>query len=335
MKVFISWSNEISKQLALSLKGWLPLIFPNTETFVSSEDIRKGTIWWNEIKDALESSDCCIVCLTKHNISSTWVYFEAGVLWERTKNVIPLLFDVPVDTIKETPFGQIQTTQFDKEDLKKLVSAIYEINQDGECQEEIVEKFERNWKVLDTRIKNILNATSTGDVISVEDLSTLLGIEWYTHEWLSDKHNLEKLFKYFSFHLMDDYIEDGPDLISSRLVLSRDCWEQIYNSSTFFLFDENTRGIVADFDKRWGEVIDDGGNYISDENRIGYYKFAGIKYKDPHRDSNLQKYRQIQRRLLELKSPLKEVSYFLQTKYHIDVDQLSERFETIKNVNEL
>ncbi|MFF2501131.1 hypothetical protein [Peribacillus sp. NPDC058075] len=65
MKVFLSWSGEYSKNIALILKEWLPLVIQTLEPYVSSEDIRKGSRWSASIGQELEVSNYGILCLTK------------------------------------------------------------------------------------------------------------------------------------------------------------------------------------------------------------------------------------------------------------------------------
>lgn len=45
MKVFVSWSGELSCQIAEVLKKWIPCIIQSVEVFFSPEDIEKGDNW--------------------------------------------------------------------------------------------------------------------------------------------------------------------------------------------------------------------------------------------------------------------------------------------------
>ena len=42
MKVFVSWSGELSKEIAEVLKKWIPCIIQSVEVFYSPEDIEKS-----------------------------------------------------------------------------------------------------------------------------------------------------------------------------------------------------------------------------------------------------------------------------------------------------
>ena len=45
MKVFVSWSGELSCQIAEVLKKWIPCIIQSVDVFFSPEDIEKGDNW--------------------------------------------------------------------------------------------------------------------------------------------------------------------------------------------------------------------------------------------------------------------------------------------------
>lgn len=125
MKIFISWSGNKSKAIAIALRDWLPMVIQAIDPYVSSEDIHKGERWSNDVSSELEASDFGIVCVTSENVNAPWIQFEAGALSKTISSarVCPLLFDVKVSEISD-PFKQFQVTLFKKEDIKKLVSSI-------------------------------------------------------------------------------------------------------------------------------------------------------------------------------------------------------------------
>lgn len=80
MKIFISWSGTLSCEVAKLLKTWLKCVLQATEPWISSDDIQRGSIWFNDVTDTLNDCSTGIVCLTKGNIKAPWILFEAGGL---------------------------------------------------------------------------------------------------------------------------------------------------------------------------------------------------------------------------------------------------------------
>jgi hypothetical protein len=80
VKIFISWSGEKSREVAIALREWLPAVINSVEPFVSSKDIDPGTRWQMEVAGQLESSAYGIICVASENQSSPWLNFEAGAL---------------------------------------------------------------------------------------------------------------------------------------------------------------------------------------------------------------------------------------------------------------
>lgn len=125
MKIFISWSGEESQRAALALRDWVAVVLPYTETWVSSEDIAKGSRWGIKLADQLETTNCGIICLTPSNIAEPWINFEAGALSKVVtgSQVHPLLLGIQAISLTG-PLSQFQATQFNKSDVKKLVVTI-------------------------------------------------------------------------------------------------------------------------------------------------------------------------------------------------------------------
>jgi hypothetical protein len=68
MKVFISWSGELSKQVADTLGPWIECVLQGTKTWKSDEDIAKGSVSFREISNQLSKSSFGVLCLTPDNI---------------------------------------------------------------------------------------------------------------------------------------------------------------------------------------------------------------------------------------------------------------------------
>lgn len=123
MKVFLSWSGRRSRMVAEALNDWLPRLIQVVRPFYSAE-IEKGTQWGGEIDDALEGTKFGIVCLTRDNLESRWIHYEAGAL-SRTAGarIWTLLLDVRTSDVGQ-PLGKFQATIAEREDILQLVRAI-------------------------------------------------------------------------------------------------------------------------------------------------------------------------------------------------------------------
>src|SRR5262245_19790474 len=80
MKVFISWSGDISKAVASALRDWLPKVIQHVKPWMSEQDIPKGTRWLGYISEQLKEVKTGIICLTPDNQQNPWILFEAGAL---------------------------------------------------------------------------------------------------------------------------------------------------------------------------------------------------------------------------------------------------------------
>ena len=94
MKVFISWSGDISKAVATALRNWLPNVIQSVTPWMSEQDIPKGTRWTHQLNQQLEQVKTGIICLTPDNQRSPWILFETGALAKTLADtyVCPYLF---------------------------------------------------------------------------------------------------------------------------------------------------------------------------------------------------------------------------------------------------
>jgi hypothetical protein len=157
MKVFIGWSGETSHKVALALAAWLPKVIQAVKPFVSSEDIAKGARWSAVIGTELQSSNYGIICITRDNLTSLWVNFEAGALSRDLDKgfVTPFLFDVKTSDI-DGPLSQFQATTNDKDDIFKLLVSINGKQGDERLEKGALEDaFEMRWGALKNQLAEI------------------------------------------------------------------------------------------------------------------------------------------------------------------------------------
>ena len=49
MKIFLSWSGDLSQSVAATLRKHLPLMIQSLDVFMSKHDIESGARWANEL----------------------------------------------------------------------------------------------------------------------------------------------------------------------------------------------------------------------------------------------------------------------------------------------
>ncbi|MGL6401348.1 toll/interleukin-1 receptor domain-containing protein [Aeromonas hydrophila] len=115
MKVFLSWSGERSRLVATLLDEWLRCVLQAIRPWISTKDIDRGALWFNEIQDQLQDTTTGIICLTQENKERPWILFEAGALAKglSTSRVCTLLVDLKPSDIKD-PLAQLNHTLPDR-----------------------------------------------------------------------------------------------------------------------------------------------------------------------------------------------------------------------------
>ena len=160
MKVFISWSGELSKLVAKELTEWLPSIIQSVEVFYSPEDIQKGENWDSRITKELEECKYGIVCLTKENVSAPWIHFEAGALSKSLdSHTSALMVDVVTSDI-QGPLSRFQATRCEKDDFYQLVCGINDASDNKISEKVLKNSFEAIWDKLEIKISAVIKKYS-------------------------------------------------------------------------------------------------------------------------------------------------------------------------------
>lgn len=180
MKVFLSWSGRLSRDIASALDGWLPYVLQSVKPFVSTGDIDKGRRWSEVLASELSSIGYGIIVITHDNLREPWINFEAGAISKALEksSVSPFLFGVDPSKL-DGPLQQFQATVYEQEDVFNLVRSI-NARLDPEHQvafEVLRNEFDAWWPNLKKRIDEILisqqfeNETGYDWLYSTKDLA--------------------------------------------------------------------------------------------------------------------------------------------------------------------
>jgi hypothetical protein len=176
MKLFISWSGELSKEIAEIFREWIPGVIQAAKPYYSPDDITKGTRWSSEISKELDLSKIGIICLTKENLESPWIMFEAGALsknLEKSK-VCPLLFGIEPSDIKG-PLVQFQAAKFSQKEMKKVIKMMNdELDSTSLASEVLDNVFEMWWPKLQEQIEKVVDKARNGDSSALRTERNLL-----------------------------------------------------------------------------------------------------------------------------------------------------------------
>ncbi len=125
MKVFISWSGEKSRLVAIGLKAFLQDVNQRIIAWFSDTDIKAGDRWGNELASRLESSNYGIICVTQESLQSPWVLFEAGALGKVVtgSKVCPYLIDLTRKQLTG-PLSQFQSKEATKEQTLEMLQSL-------------------------------------------------------------------------------------------------------------------------------------------------------------------------------------------------------------------
>ncbi|HEU0077738.1 MAG TPA: toll/interleukin-1 receptor domain-containing protein [Longimicrobiaceae bacterium] len=148
MKVFISHSGPRSRAVAAALNEWLRRVIQAVHPFYSP-DIEKGAKWSGEVDQALGGTDFGILCLTRDNLRSEWIHYEAGALSKTADALIwTFLLDVEPGEVGQ-PLGKYQHTIAEKQDVRKLVQAINNRLVEPLPDGVLNDAFDQNWLRLE------------------------------------------------------------------------------------------------------------------------------------------------------------------------------------------
>jgi hypothetical protein len=126
LNIFLSWSGDKSRIVASTLRDWLPLVFHDkVSPWISTHDIDAGDRGDNAIASQLHQCQFGIVCLSKDNLDSSWINFEAGAISKSVSesHLCTYLIDLTISDIKP-PLSRFQANKADHDGTRRIVESI-------------------------------------------------------------------------------------------------------------------------------------------------------------------------------------------------------------------
>lgn len=195
MKVFLSWSGKMSRDIAVALHDWLPYVIQSVKPFVSTGDIDKGKRWSEALGDELQQIGYGIIIITRDNVREPWINFEAGALSKAVDKsyVSPFVFGVDPARL-DGPLEQFQATVYEREDIFNLLRSINSrIDAEHQVGFDVLRKeFDAWWPDLQKRIDEILvtqqleNETGFDWLYTTKDLTRHMATP--KHVWIVAQH---------------------------------------------------------------------------------------------------------------------------------------------------
>lgn len=150
MKVFISWSGERSKIVAVALKQWLRDVIQALEPWVSEIDIETGDRWSSAVMDQVEASEFGIICLTPENQLQPWIHFEAGAVAKlKTSRVTPYLIHMTSGDVSPGPLTRFQSAESSQDGTWDMITALNNrLDEEALDEDRLRRAFDKNWDYL-------------------------------------------------------------------------------------------------------------------------------------------------------------------------------------------
>jgi hypothetical protein len=214
MKVFISWSGDLSDRVAIALRNWLPSVLQSIEPYVSSEDIDKGARWSADVGKELDATHFGILCVTRENIGSPWLNFEAGALSKSIEisRVSPFLLNVrPAELVG--PLSQFQATLPRLDDVTRLVKSMNAFSERPIDESRLIDAIRMWWPQLERALKDAEEGREHGQQEPER------GVQEMIEELLEITRGLQRQLVYNEMELQPQIV--AADIYPSRSASTR------------------------------------------------------------------------------------------------------------------
>ncbi len=276
MKVFVSWSGNLSKKIADAVNKWLPCLLQTVEVFYSPDDIEKGENWDQKISNELANCKFGIICLTPENVSAPWINFEAGAIAKSLEShVATLMININPSDIKG-PLSRYQATKLEREDFFRLIQDINNNSDSPILSERISNTFEGLWPNIDKDLNEIViahkpntkAAKKSPDAVNSEAVEEILQLVRKQTTILSSPDML--LPRAYIEYIFEGTLPSNLDAIENLLSYLDFAYRRLRNEDFSFVYSILNKFQVIDFIMS----LDNG---LSRRNRAIYEHYADVR----------------------------------------------------------
>lgn len=208
--IFISWSGERSKKIAACFHKWLNKTL-NIKSWFSDKNIIIGQLWEPEIQNALKAGKIGVFFITKDNVFSPWINFEAGAISKGDAKHNVCIVRIDQDEIpKESPLFHYQNCMFDKEGIYNLINNVLR-NKDNLPEKSFKLIFDKYWgNLYEDYLKIIYSENPLKDKNYIPKFRTIIPEDKIDELRTADKRNINNFF-------IQEYEKIDPNSIGERL----------------------------------------------------------------------------------------------------------------------
>jgi hypothetical protein len=168
LKIYLSWSGTLSKQVAELFAKYLSMASPSFDVW-SSQSIEAGMNWNSQIVDALKSCDAILMFVTHNN--SSWMMFEAGMAHSLGKLLIPITVGVTPSDLTG-PIAQFQSVNIESSAaINNLIQMLLDKNDESyDSRLNSIHKWETSYSSLQSELNSLLKKDEAEKTLRNKDI---------------------------------------------------------------------------------------------------------------------------------------------------------------------
>jgi hypothetical protein len=202
MKVFLSWAQDESRQMARAMRTFLMDTLPGLTVFMSEYDIEGGERWGARLAKELEETNFGVFLLTPGSVKSQWLIYEAGAVAKLPSGrVHGLLRGVSTKDIAG-PLTQFQHKPFGREACHTLVEQLNRASESRREPASLTRAFEKFYPDLETAVEGIKSEGLGEGELSPRSVDVVL------EELVIRVRGLERMF-------IDDLKPEWPSIVKA------------------------------------------------------------------------------------------------------------------------